>query len=172
MNILYYTSLDSSNDEAKRLIKKGLNEKTSIITKVQTQGRGQLGRRWDSQLGGLYYTYIHPHPFKLNNIKTLQLKIVGLVSQIIQNITGITCQIKAPNDLYYDGKKCAGILLESSSRGCDNMAQYAIIGIGLNLNQNDFPGELNATSLSQILNKEIDFKPFVNHFHKELSNVF
>ena len=174
MSILYYDHLDSSTDAAKRLIKTGITVPTSIIARQQDKGRGQHGRHWHSEPGGLFYSFIYPYPFPFTQIESLQLKIAQVVVDAIQIHTGILCRIKKPNDVYFEDQKCAGILLESSSQGCEEAAQHAIIGIGLNINQASFPNTLEqtATSLKLIANRDFDMDPFIQTFHKELPYVF
>jgi len=108
---------------------------TVVIADTQTAGQGRHGHSWHSEPGtGLYLSIVlEPTP-----LLTLALG-VATVEAIAQS-TGITCDLRWPNDLMLTNRKCAGILVQL----IDNRA---VAGIGINLNHTSFPPELEATSL-------------------------
>lgn len=116
-------------------------------------GRGQIGSRWQSPFGQNLLLSIILYPkfllatqqFKLHQVVSLAL--CESLSPLVPNPTAL--RVKWPNDVYYNDQKMGGILIENSLQGTN--IRHTIIGIGLNVNQTDFPPELNrATSLSLV----------------------
>ncbi|MGC6366749.1 MAG: biotin--[acetyl-CoA-carboxylase] ligase [Candidatus Marinamargulisbacteria bacterium] len=147
--------IDSTNDHAKRVLKKHpelLNDGFLVIADQQTNGKGTHGKSWYSKSsGGLYYTLgFIPKEFDFNSIESYHLQISKCIQHSIQRLTGVTVEIRYPNDLYLKNKKIGGILMESEmSSGPTQKLDFLIIGIGLNINQTSFPSSLmdKATSL-------------------------
>ena len=140
-HIIHLKETESTNTYAKALLKSGepFTPYTLVYTDNQTQGRGRLGRTWQSQKGdSLCMSLITPFP---NNPRITLIAALG-VYDALKDICGETLLIKWPNDLVADNKKLCGILTESTPTA-------AIIGIGVNLNNTDFPDEIRhkATSL-------------------------
>jgi BirA family biotin operon repressor/biotin-[acetyl-CoA-carboxylase] ligase len=108
---------------------------TVILADEQTAGQGRHGHAWHSPPGtGLYLSIVLPP----TPLLTLALGVATV--EAIAQTTGITCDLRWPNDLMLDNRKVAGILVQLVN-------QYAICGIGINVNQTEFPRELPATSL-------------------------
>ena len=152
--VIAYPSLTSTNDIAKREAKKGAREGTVILAEEQTAGRGRLKRAWLSPRGSIALSIIlHPTPTQLPSL----IMLASLaVARCIEKVGGLETQIKWPNDVLINGKKVCGILIESDVRG--SAVDYAVIGIGLNVNLKpaDFPEiAATATSLSKELGHEV-----------------
>lgn len=120
----------------------------------QYAGRGQVGTKWQSHPGKnltasilLCPTFLHPsQQFSLNIVICLAIQ------QVLSNILDEKVQIKWPNDIYVKNKKLGGILIENILQG--SSWKYAIIGIGINVNQSHFPDEINkASSLIKLLHQ-------------------
>lgn len=152
--IFHLNTIDSTNIYAKKLAEEGIEEGVIILADIQTCGRGRKNRIWSSPKGGLWFSIVlYPNlPPKKAMLLTMASSIA--VFQGIKKITGITAEIKWPNDLLIDKKKVCGILTEIDSE--KQKIKYCIIGIGINVN-NDLEKELqlNATTLKKELNKEI-----------------
>lgn len=151
-------TIDSTNRHAKDLAKAGKPEGTLVYAEEQTRGQGRRGRFWDSPRGkGLWFSLIlrpqSDSPIPLLN----RLSALSLV-QVIEKQFRLTPQIKEPNDVFLQDRKLAGILVETS-RGRHSIS-YAIVGIGLNVNQEreDFALGLRdqAISLRIALNRVVD----------------
>ena len=147
--IIRLTSVDSTNNYAAKLQKEGIiNSGTVILAEEQFGGRGQRGSEWLSNAGeNLTFSFFLS---EVNLSVERQFKITQFVSVVLIELfrkKGIDCQIKWPNDIYHQTEKIAGILIESSIKG--SSINSLIIGVGLNVNQNEF-GSLKATSVSKI----------------------
>lgn len=155
--VFYFKEISSTNIEAKRLAAEDCEDGTVVVAERQTQGRGRLGRAWDSmnEKGAWMSIVLRPKMLP-QDVQIITLAASVAVVKAIKRITGINTGIKWPNDIILNGKKVCGILTEMSSEiDCIN---YIVIGIGLNVNQSegDFDNEIRdkATSL-KIYNKEI-----------------
>lgn len=159
MEVLHFPTIDSTNDEAERQYINGRKSPFAVTSSCQTQGRGRLGRQWHSVSAENIYLSVLIEP----NIPSTKLQSFTLwsgiyICRILQKLTPETpLKIKWPNDLHCDGRKFAGMLTEAKmgSEGPHSL----IFGIGINVNSNplDYPGELSssATSLYAISGKEV-----------------
>lgn len=139
------TLVDSTNNEIKRLAESGAKEGCVVISRSQTSGKGSKGRTFISPDGGLYLSILL-HPKEAEHI-TAMAAVAG--AKAIKAVCGADVGIKWANDLYLNGKKIAGILTEAVYRS-ENVPEYVILGIGINIEHIDFQDELKAkaTSLS------------------------
>lgn len=156
-NILWYNSLDSTNKEAVRLLKAGsLTDNLSFIAaREQTCGRGQGDHSWTSFPGeNLTFSVVLRQP-GFCDAGSLAL-INDYVCPAIQKFLaeeGVSSWIKDPNDIWVEDRKICGILIENFLLG--SVLQASIIGIGLNLNQSEWPSDIpNPISLYQITGKK------------------
>lgn len=161
--VLRFESLASTNTKAKELAREA-EEGTVIVAKDQTQGRGRMGRAWESSKGkGLFMTIILKPSIEIEEVPKINLIAAAAVSLALGDL-GIEAKIKWPNDIVASGKKLAGILLEMKT----NMEgiNYLILGIGINVNQKreDFPEDLRekAGSLRSITGRKIDLDLLLN----------
>lgn len=146
-----HESLDSTNNYLKRNAGEDPDERMAL-SQEQKQGRGRLGRNWDSPKGqGLFFS------LRLRPRLTMEesFKVTGIaaaaVAEAMEAVTGVSATIKWPNDILVGGKKVAGILTEVS--GEPEGINYIIVGIGINVNNREFPGELKALATSLYLEK-------------------
>jgi BirA family biotin operon repressor/biotin-[acetyl-CoA-carboxylase] ligase len=147
-----YNTLDSTNKEAQRLLATGPVENgLTLLAKNQTAGRGQYGRHWISATDHhLAMSIIYkPTHFDVSQLPTIGMKVSLAIVRSLKNIApALNPLIKWPNDIYLKGKKLCGILIENAISG--SSVQHSIIGIGMNINEVQFPLEIpNAISLFQ-----------------------
>jgi BirA family transcriptional regulator, biotin operon repressor / biotin---[acetyl-CoA-carboxylase] ligase len=150
-------SIDSTNALAKTLAAKGAAEGAVVIADYQTAGRGRLGRSWQAEAGSnLLFSLILRPAISKDKIGLLPFYSSVGVALPVETITGKNCECKWPNDILLNKKKCCGMLLESSFK--KDKPEYVVIGIGLNVNQKSFHGELEdkATSLSKECGTEFE----------------
>ena len=129
-NIITLNTTTSTNDDLKARIAAADGPVFDvIITKMQTGGRGRLGRSFFSPPGGLYFSAALPLDGTETNVPCLTL-VAGLcVCEALEKLCGVSPKIKWPNDLYLNGKKLCGILCEL----VNGKTQTAVAGIGVNL---------------------------------------
>ena len=168
-HIIHFAQVDSTNVEAKRLIDKGeAKEGLVITTDLQTQGRGQFGRVWESEVGlnVMMSVVVSPLFIKVADQFALNiwssLSVAEVVSEYCDSV-----KVKWPNDVYVQDKKIAGILIQNYIQG--DRIKHSIIGIGLNLNQSTWPDEIpNATSLSIESGQTLEKKVIINALCQKL----
>lgn len=156
-----FRSIDSTNTRAKAMAKDGAPHGTTVIAQQQTQGRGRLGRHFDSpDNGGIYMSIILRPNCPPTALMHLTCAAAVIVCDSIQQVFGFRPQVKWINDLVMDGKKLGGILTELSISPHTGLVDHAIVGIGINCNRQpeDFPPELRpiACSMSMIMGRPID----------------
>lgn len=171
-SLIELETVDSTSSFLKREADK-LDGFVFVSALEQTKGKGRENRKWESQKGdGLYFSLL----IKDKNILSLGSKL-SLASSIFLSdflakelgIEGVA--IKWPNDVYVNGKKIAGILLEG------NLPDCLIIGMGINLNQESFLGEYRVPPTSIFLESQKKWdvngfsKVFFPYFHSRLSKI-
>lgn len=169
-NAIYVKSLASTNTYASELLRQiALSEGTLVYTFEQEKGRGQRGNSWESDPNKnvTLSLVLQPHfltpqqQFLLTKITALA--VADLLAEILQAY-GISHQIhiKWPNDIYVNDKKIAGILIENYLR--ETSIQQAIVGVGMNVNQEVFRTAPNATSLFSLIHKTTDLQQCIALF--------
>ena len=158
--IFYFPELKSTNIIAKVKASpraEGINEGTIIIAERQSAGKGRLGRRWFSPLGGIWLSIILYPQLSPSYIPRITLMAAVAIVKAMERYAQIKSQIKWPNDILINEKKVCGILTEMSAEL--DMINWIVVGIGINanINQGEFPEDLkgNSTSLKEILGKKI-----------------
>ncbi len=147
---------DSTNLWIKRLAKEGASEGTLALAEFQSAGRGRLGRSWEVPEGTSVMMSILLRPkFEPQYAPTLTLVMGMAVAKAVKSL-GFDVSIKWPNDVVVSHKKICGILTEMGVR--DGKIDYAVIGVGINVNIKEFPEEMadKATSLYLESGKEFD----------------
>ena len=131
-------------------------DKSVIMAHFQSSGKGQRGEMWDSEPGKnlLFSMILNASHLNMENYFLLSKLVAISINEVIEELSGKTGFIKWPNDIYMEGKKIAGILIENQWKG--NFIENAIIGIGLNVNQVDFNQLDKATSLCLVTAKSFD----------------
>lgn len=141
------------------LTREKVNEGTIVITDYQTSGRGSDGSPWESERDrNLTFSFVlYPHflaidaQFYLN--KAISLSLYDLVDEVVAGLRPV--RIKWPNDIYAGDYKVAGMLIQNGVKG--SQFEYSVIGIGLNVNQEEFQGNAaNPVSLKMITGREYD----------------
>ncbi len=134
LEVKVYDEVTSTNDVARLYAMENPSKRALIIATSQSKGRGRRGRSFYSPKGtGLYLSLlIYPDLTATKATRLTSMMAVAL-ARAIEDCTGISTSIKWVNDIYYDGKKVAGILTEAISSMEDEMLAYVIIGVGINL---------------------------------------
>ncbi|HXM94254.1 MAG TPA: biotin--[acetyl-CoA-carboxylase] ligase [Candidatus Dormibacteraeota bacterium] len=145
--IYHFFKTDSTNRVAMELGHAGEPEGAVILAEEQTAGRGRAGRAWHSERGTGIYVTLLLRPRLAPVQAPLLTMMAGLSAHAaVQAITGVSVDLKWPNDLLIGGKKAGGILTEMYAE--PSQVRFVIVGIGINVNQDKFPGELGGVATS------------------------
>jgi BirA family biotin operon repressor/biotin-[acetyl-CoA-carboxylase] ligase len=134
-----------------------VNEGLVLFAEHQTAGRGQRGNRWESAVGkGLWFSILLRPQIQINESWRLTVWAIEAISEVIRAEFALDSTIKMPNDVQLLGRKVAGVLVEM--RAQQKAPHLAVVGIGVNANQSDFPNELQdrATSLAMTLGRPVN----------------
>lgn len=152
--IRYEPQMTSTNTVLKALAYQGAARGSLAVCELQTEGKGRLGRRWDAAQGEnlLHSLLLCPAlPTEKAQLCTLAAA-TAMAGAIEETVPGISVGIKWPNDLLINGKKCVGILSEISA-DMDGI-RFLVMGVGVNVNQRRFEGELGEKATSLWLERE------------------
>lgn len=171
--IYYFGEVDSTNNEAKKLAANGCPEGTIVVAEAQVTGRGRLSRGWFSPFGkGIWLSVVLRPPFgPMDAAKCTLMAAVG-VNRAINKVTGAGCGIKWPNDILWNGRKIVGILTEMSAEM--DAINYVVIGMGINVNIDEFPDDIaaTATSLSIATGQQVSRIKLLTAILSELENIY
>jgi BirA family biotin operon repressor/biotin-[acetyl-CoA-carboxylase] ligase len=168
-HLLSFDSLDSTNEEAKRLAKGGGGHGAVIWAKKQTGGKGRLDRKWVSAEGNLFVSVLlkpsRPvHEFSQLSFVTA-VAVHETLSAVLPEASDLTC--KWPNDILLDGHKLGGILLESF-KASDENGSWVVVGVGVNVDSfppnTDFPATCLTDAGVELISAKIILSRFIHHF--------
>lgn len=157
-SFLELSSVDSTNNYAMALVHEGLaSHGTAVFAHEQTSGKGQRGRQWASEPGSNIILSVLINALPIRHLPAFSLSAATALAchELYQRYAISDTTIKWPNDIYWRDRKAGGILIENAYRGKE--WQWAVLGIGLNINQTQFPGiQGRPVSLKQITGKSYD----------------
>ncbi len=170
--ICHFDELTSTQDEFKRILGKNTPPEWSVISAgYQTRGRGRRYKKWFSKAGenALFTVYFQPgldpeHAYFLYQLPAVALAKV-LETHGLKNVS-----IKYPNDILVNGKKIAGILVENIIK--NKKIHASLIGIGLNVNQTEFPGRLGAVSVLSETGKETEVNEWIIRIVSQMKKLY
>lgn len=170
-NVYCFTSLPSTNSTAFELARDGAPEGTVVVARSQSAGRGRLGHSWHSPPGGLYLSFILKPEKPLARMVQLGLAAAVALARAIDSATGLRSAVRWPNDIFIGGRKAAGVLVEARTSG--ERVEATVVGVGVNVNQSRFPGELAdiATSLAVEARRKISRSALARALLSELASV-
>ena len=177
-NCYAYPSIDSTNDEAKRL-SSSIARIPSIVTAAeQTKGRGRYGRSWESTKGNFFASLLLPTNLPVDRLANYSFVTAIALGNVIYGLLNKTSklQYKWPNDILVNGCKLAGILLETHITHVSGPSkeQWLVIGVGVNLASS--PEALASTSISlralDILQEPHEFLPLFLRSFNEVETVW
>jgi len=172
--LLCHDSIGSTNDEAKHLARDGAAEGTMVWAREQTAGRGRRGRNWISPRGNLYLSLILRPGCPA--VSAGQLGFVAALA-IGEALSALVPQVgrfayKWPNDVLLNGRKIAGVLLESETVASEQPS-FVVLGVGINLSASPRGTEFPATSVMEEglgpLLPEAVLEEFIDHFQAWLA---
>lgn len=138
--VLHYTTIDSTSNACKALLKNGTKKMPLIIADEQTAGRGRQGKGFYSPKDdGLYFSFVLRCEKSIENAVAVTTATSVAVCRAIEHLTDKKPQIKWVNDIYLDGKKICGILVEGIADKDKNIVDSVVVGIGINISTSTFP---------------------------------
>jgi BirA family transcriptional regulator, biotin operon repressor / biotin---[acetyl-CoA-carboxylase] ligase len=183
-----HEELGSTQERARELARAGAPHGTLVVSKVQTGGRGRLGRRWGSPAGGLWMSLVLRPGISTEVVARItQASAVGVAKALRE--LGVEVRIKWPNDLLVDGRKICGILAESSVEsvplaakkvepGEGRSVDFVVLGIGLNANLDPEDlglAERDVSTLRSELGRDVDLRALLesllSHLDAELGKI-
>jgi len=152
-----------------------IDDFTTVVTDQQRMGRGQMGTHWQSETGKNLTFSVLKHFDDFKAIDRFQLNIFTSLALVaaLKELQVPNIAIKWPNDILSGTSKICGILIENTLSG--DKIQHAIIGIGLNVNQNTFDNLENVSSLKLLLGRNLNLDELLDqilvHLKKEFQNL-
>ncbi len=167
--LVCYDSIGSTNDEAKHRAHDGAEQGTLVWALEQSAGHGRRGRVWSSPRGNLYLSLILRPDCPVGSAAQLgfvaALAVGGALRAILPRIERLA--YKWPNDVLLNGRKIAGVLLESETVGSEKLS-FVVLGIGVNLMASPQGTEFPATSIMEEgfdeVVPEVMLEEFAAHF--------
>ncbi len=161
-------SVSSTNDCLKEIARNGGSEGQVVVSASQTGGKGRLGRKFHSPKGGVYFSILLRPTIDMSHAVLITVASAVAVCRSIKKLTSLNPEIKWVNDVFCEGKKICGILSEASYE-LETRSMFIISGIGINVNTEEFPSEIEdiASSL-KLCGAQID----VNLLVAEVLNEF
>jgi BirA family biotin operon repressor/biotin-[acetyl-CoA-carboxylase] ligase len=137
-----FASVASTMTTAAELARSGAESGTVVVADEQTGGQGRLGRSWHSEKGaGLYATFILRPGLSSDSMPVVTLALGLATAEAMSRTAGVACDLRWPNDVLVNDRKCAGILAQ--------LQETAVLaGIGINVNHTSFPDDIAATATS------------------------
>ena len=161
IKIIYYEETDSTNKKAREYAKANPENRTPavFIAKRQSAGRGRLGRSFHSDGSGLYISFLLYPSAKGREITAFTPFAAVKLCEAVEGVAGFEPRIKWVNDLYVNGKKLAGILVEGEMDSDGNLA-YIVCGLGINVYKTALPEEISqiAISVEEVISKKISME--------------
>lgn len=150
--LYYYEDTDSTNADAMRLGEEGAEHGTLVVANHQNKGRGRRGRVWQSPVGTtISMSFLVKPEIAPGKASMLTLVMALAVAKGIEEACDLSTAIKWPNDILVNGKKVCGILTEMKAEM--DYIHGVIIGVGINVNVESFPEDLQSMATSLILEK-------------------
>ncbi len=146
-----FATVGSTNTEAATWAAEGVPEGAVVLAELQTAGRGRMGRSWEAHAGqNLTFSTVLRPALSPERLGLITVAASVAVAETVSAFTApLEAGIKWPNDVLLEGRKCCGMLLESSFSG--QKRPTVILGIGLNVNQDAFPPALADRATSMLL---------------------
>lgn len=171
--ICYFDVTDSTNTQAKSLGEGDAPNGTLVVAGKQESGRGRRGRSFESPAGtGIFMTLLLRPEIEPQNASMLTLVSALAVAKGIEHMVNLPVQIKWPNDIVINGKKVCGILTEMSAQM--DYVNYIVIGIGINVGNEEFPEEIKdvATSIYLESGKHVNRAMLIEKIWEEFEDYY
>jgi BirA family biotin operon repressor/biotin-[acetyl-CoA-carboxylase] ligase len=174
-SFIILTSVDSTNNYAMGKIRDGVAKHGDAwFTHEQTHGKGRRGKAWNGEKGKNIFLSISVATGFLTLYQQFYLSMAASLGclDLFKKYAGDETKIKWPNDIFWNDRKAGGILIENIIKG--NVWQWAVIGVGININQTAFNVDtvFSPVSLKQITGKDFDVIELAKELHKAIMKRF
>jgi BirA family biotin operon repressor/biotin-[acetyl-CoA-carboxylase] ligase len=168
--VKYYKQLPSTQTAVKKLAEKNFEEGFIIVAEKQTNSYGRIKRMWSSNAGGLWFSILLKPSIRPDEVPKLTLVLSIALKRSLKEYK-VDSEIKWPNDVFVNGRKIAGILVEMSAE--QDRVNWVVAGIGVNIN-NKLPKRFAdiSISLKEVLGKEVDRVEFFVEFLAKVEEVY
>lgn len=173
MKIIKVDATDSTNSFLKEALRnKTLKTPTCVWAKEQTKGRGQRGAKWASKPGlNLTFSVFYPVPTAMKNTPfVINMHATTAVHKVLSSHELTNLRIKWPNDILSANKKIGGVLIENSYQ--NGVLSGTVIGIGINVNQQEFKNLPKASSIKNILRISLSLEELLHEVLEVLTTSF
>lgn len=171
--ILCFRKVFSTNSIAKFLANHSAEEGTALISEIQTNARGRLGKKWEAPEGGIWMSLILRPNVPPARIGLITLATGVAIAKAIRSLD-VDARIKWPNDVLIHGNKISGVLTEVNATF--NEIDWVVVGIGIdsNLKLEDFPEDIRigTTTLTEELPTKVDENELISIFLNEFEKVY
>ncbi|MGM9680909.1 MAG: biotin--[acetyl-CoA-carboxylase] ligase [Eubacteriales bacterium] len=158
IDLFVFDTIDSTNNEAKRMVSSGYSGCALVIAGEQTGGRGRLGRSFYSPADtGIYLSLILQPKDSISKVMRITAAAALAVCSAIEECSGLCPMIKWVNDIYLGDRKICGILSEAVTDIESGTVQSVVVGIGINITTSDFPAEISdrASSIGMAISRPL-----------------
>ncbi|MDR2252114.1 MAG: biotin--[acetyl-CoA-carboxylase] ligase [Endomicrobium sp.] len=166
--VKYYKQLPSTQTTVKKLAQKNFKEGFIIVAEKQTNSYGRIKRTWSSNSGGLWFSILLKPSISPDEASKLTLILSIALKRTLKEYK-VDSEIKWSNDVFVNGKKIAGILVEMSAE--QDGINWIVAGIGININ-NKLPKKFAGISLKEILKREVDRAEFLAKFLAKFEEIY
>jgi BirA family transcriptional regulator, biotin operon repressor / biotin---[acetyl-CoA-carboxylase] ligase len=157
--IYRFSVVESTMNEIARLAAEGAPEGTAVIAERQNSGRGRAGRTWSTPPGAALLCSVLLRPqLDVHLLSLLPIDAGLAIAEAIESVAPVQCQLKWPNDVLIDGKKIAGVLVQTRSIG--ERVDHVNLGFGINLTSKNVDLPSGATSLAIATGVQVDRSTF------------
>ena len=173
--VYYFDSIDTTQNFAIKIASNNNENGTVIISKKQTKGRGRMKRKWKSPNGGIWMSVIIHPKFDVSSATLVPIATSLALCMAIEKMLKIKSKLKWPNDVTLNGKKIAGVLVDTSI--ISNKIENMILGIGINfkIKPHELAGTIKKTpnyyGVATLVKKNESALPLVQQFLNELENI-
>jgi BirA family biotin operon repressor/biotin-[acetyl-CoA-carboxylase] ligase len=166
--VKYYKQLPSTQTTVKKLAEKNFKEGFIIVAEKQTNSYGRIKRTWSSNSGGLWFSILLKPSISPDEASKLTLILSIALKRTLKEYK-VDSEIKWSNDVFVNGKKIAGILVEMSAE--QDRINWIVAGIGININ-NKLPKKFAGISLKEVLKREVDRAEFLAKFLAKFEEIY
>ncbi|MBQ3441323.1 biotin--[Candidatus Saccharibacteria bacterium] len=173
MKRIVLESINSTNDHAEKIADK-THENILIIAKSQTNGRGQFDRKWFSEPNkSITLSFLLKNKSGDKKLRKDALEhIPVIISKKLNELYGVNSKVVLPNDIKINNKKVCGILIEAHFKA--DTLEYVVVGVGINLNNDDFPDDIKsiATSIKLEIKKDSDADILTDKLEEAIEELY